>query len=140
MASIRRNRARRGTTLTEFALWIPILFVLLSGMLDFAWFMSRYTIVQRATRDGARLGSSLFEEPNVVPGDVIEPQAEASTREILTLANMPCEDDCDVTATVEFLPFKAVRVEVDYPFTSIVGIVPMPDNIHTEFVLATEFQ
>jgi hypothetical protein len=135
-----RSARRRGTTLTEFALWLPILFVLLSGMLDFTWFMNRYSVVQRATRDGARFGASLYENANVEAGALIEPQAEASTREILTLARMPCDEDCLVEATVEFLPFKAVRVEVDYLFMPIVGLVPMPDMIHTEFVLAAEFQ
>ncbi len=133
------RKTRRGTTLTEFALWMPIMLVLMSGMLDITWFMTRFHVVQRATRDGARIGASLF-EGNAESGVVIIPEAEAATKEILELANMPCDIGCLVTARVEYVPFKAVIVEVDYPHAPIVGIVPMPELIHTEFILAAEFQ
>ncbi len=52
--SIRRRRHPRGQSLVEFALVVPIMLLLLSGILDFGFMLySRMTVIN-AAREGAR--------------------------------------------------------------------------------------
>lgn len=47
----------KGQSLTEFALVIPILILLLVGIVEIGWGMNSYLTVVDAARDGARLGA-----------------------------------------------------------------------------------
>lgn len=52
-----RRRQERGAAAVEFALLVPILFVLVFGMIDFGWAINRNTVVNNATREGVRMAS-----------------------------------------------------------------------------------
>jgi len=49
-----KGRKRRGQTLIEFALVLPILLLVLLGIIEFGWLISRTYTVGNATREGAR--------------------------------------------------------------------------------------
>jgi Flp pilus assembly protein TadG len=54
----RRSRGEdRGAVLLEFALVMPLLAMLVFGILDFGFMVNRDTLVNNATRDGAREGT-----------------------------------------------------------------------------------
>lgn len=56
--STRRIRfKRRGSTLVEFALLLPVLLAILLGIIEFGWLISRTYMVGNATREGARYGA-----------------------------------------------------------------------------------
>ncbi len=138
--ALQRPARRRANATIEFAFWLPILLTMTSGLMDYVWYMTRYTNVARAARDGARIGATVFEGEDVTPGDIVVPETVAQTKAILDLVNMPCEEGCDVTAEVTFLPFRAVEVEINYPFQPIFGYMPVPDNLYARFILASDFQ
>jgi Flp pilus assembly protein TadG len=52
-----RHLRRRGSTLVEFALVVPILLMLLIGIMEFGWLVKNHLLVANATREGARAAS-----------------------------------------------------------------------------------
>ena len=54
-AAIRSRR--RGSTLIEFALIVPILTVMLLGIIEFGWLVKNHLTVANVTREGARAAS-----------------------------------------------------------------------------------
>lgn len=52
---IRRARNNKGTTLVEFALVLPLFFLLIFGIIDFGWYFFVEHTLQYATREGMRL-------------------------------------------------------------------------------------
>ena len=55
--AMRQRPDERGAAAVEFALVVPMLFVLVFGMIDFGYAINRYTVVNNATREGARAAS-----------------------------------------------------------------------------------
>jgi Flp pilus assembly protein TadG len=55
--AFRRPRVQEGAVIVEFALVMPILFLIVFGILDFGYMLNRDTIVGNASRDGARVAS-----------------------------------------------------------------------------------
>lgn len=53
----RKHKGERGAAAVEFALVVPVLFLLVFGMIDFGWAINRYTVLNNATREGVRLAS-----------------------------------------------------------------------------------
>ena len=51
------SRRRRGSTLLEFALIVPILVVMLLGIIEFGWLVKNHLTIANATREGARAAS-----------------------------------------------------------------------------------
>jgi len=55
----RRHVARRGAVIVEFALVVPLLFLILFGVIDFSRAYSQLNAMNAALREGARYGSVL---------------------------------------------------------------------------------
>jgi Flp pilus assembly protein TadG len=54
----RRGRGDGGATAVEFAIVVPVLFLLVIGMLEFAFVMRDYLAVSSSTRVGARIAAT----------------------------------------------------------------------------------
>ena len=54
---LRRIDAEDGAELIEFALALPLMLVLVTGVFDFGMAFQQYEVVTNAAREGARLGS-----------------------------------------------------------------------------------
>jgi hypothetical protein len=52
-----RYGRRRGATLVEFALCVPVLLAILLGILEFAWLAKNHLTISNAAREGARAAS-----------------------------------------------------------------------------------
>jgi Flp pilus assembly protein TadG len=52
-----RRQRERGAVLVEFALITPLLFILIAGAIDFGFMINRDTLINNATREGAREGT-----------------------------------------------------------------------------------
>jgi Flp pilus assembly protein TadG len=59
MTLLRKWRSRRGQSLVEFALILPILLFLVLGMVEMGFAINHNTSIVTATRQGARVGSEL---------------------------------------------------------------------------------
>lgn len=53
-----RTRSARGQTLAEFALVAPLFFLLIFGVIDYAWLMFAQSNIQQAIDDGGRYAST----------------------------------------------------------------------------------
>ena len=134
---------RRGASALEFALWLPVLLTLLSGLVDMSWYMSRYHLVHRATMDGVRYGvrQAPEERPTDPQGSVQEPAAEVRALSMMGnfgLSNpsanatlIPNGGDC---------PFDRLEMTASASFTPLVGFIPMPDEITATFSMMSEIQ
>lgn len=131
---------RRAGSAVEFGLILPVLLILVTGVMEFGWFLSQLIVVSRAARDASRYGAAVYEDPNITPGTLALPAAEQLALEVLDGAGMTCNSPCDVNATLETTPFYMVVVNVSYPVEPLVGIVSLDDSIEYEFATAVEVQ
>jgi Flp pilus assembly protein TadG len=53
---------RKGQSLVETALVLPIILLLFCGIVDFGWILSNQLIVENGSREGARLGTVVAEQ------------------------------------------------------------------------------
>jgi len=67
------SRRDRGASAVEFALIMPLFFILLFGIVDFGWFFFNQHTIQYATREGVRLA--------LVGGTLKNPDGSSMSRE-----------------------------------------------------------
>ncbi|MEN0066648.1 MAG: TadE family protein [Myxococcota bacterium] len=153
-----RATSQRGIAATEFALWLPIIVVLIAGVLDWGTYMSTRASLQRAVTDGARVGASKFEPATEAAGSVARPAALARARQVIVDQGLECGNGCTLTTSFCFAnlvgpcdvssqgggrlppPVDSLLVEVSYTFVPWFGFAFTPDRIRTDFVMAMENQ
>lgn len=129
------RRQRRGGAAIEFALWLPVLAILLSGIIDIAWMVSRYHNVVRAARDGARVGAAIIEPDTETPGALVLEASRAHAEVILDGVGMPCDVGRAVTSELVEIPGSAVEVRVNYPYRPALGLFPLPVTLTSRFAM-----
>jgi hypothetical protein len=145
-----RLTTRRGAAAIEFAIWLPILMVFLSAVVDWGWFMTRRVALARATMDGARVGATVYEPSSVTAGTLMKPRAESRAKNVLAGMGMPCTAGlCTVTATYcgdgaggvcNNPPFDGIVVQTTYVYEPFFGFVATPTLISDYFIMAVENQ
>jgi len=120
--------SRRGATALEFVLALPVFLMVVLGVAEVSHYMSSLYLVQRAARDGARVGAVTLEGLHPT-GDQIVANAEAQAKFVLNAGGRPCNDVCTVTAdwTAQSDGFYYVTVYVAEPHKAItpgLGLVP----------------
>ena len=126
------KRNRRGGNAIEFALCMPVLIMILTGIMDYGWFFTQQHSVLAATRVGARTGStaSATESPAVL--------AKTATEAALT--NSGFSGYTVTTGITGVAPDQVVTVSASVPFTELVGMVPKPDAIIASLTMRLEDQ
>lgn len=61
----RRRRRQRGAVAVEAAIILPVLILLVFGIMDFGWMINRDTMVNNASREGAREGALNPDEADI---------------------------------------------------------------------------
>lgn len=108
-------RSERGQSLTEFALALPILALLLFAVIQFGITFNNYVTLVDATRAGARKGAVGREQQN---------PAAAVTQEVRASAKDLKQSDLNVTVTSTWQPSADVTVTATYPYSiSLLGMV-----------------
>jgi Flp pilus assembly protein TadG len=74
--SMRRPRSR-GQSMVEFALVVPIFLLILCGILDLGVVLYSQMTVISAAREGARVATTMTEDPGAIPG-AVQNQVEAA--------------------------------------------------------------
>lgn len=129
---------RRGAAAIEFALWQPILFLLLAGVVDLSTYLSRQALITRATHDGARAGAATAESSDDDPGSLVVPAAKSQAETVLGTMNVQCPDG--VSATYELVDgISYVRVDVACPFDPLIGLFTF-GGLGSSFTMALEAQ
>ena len=135
--TLRTYRSRRGSTVTEFAIWLPVMVIIFSGMVDLSWQLSQYQKLVRITRDSARVAAATYENPQFMePGSLSIIAGEDYARDACARLNM---DDCDIEVErLEGSP-PIMQVQISYDVTPIVGILPLDTEVNSQFSMAYEF-
>lgn len=155
---MRRTSSARGIAATEFALWLPILVLLVAGVIDWGAYMNTRAGVTRAVIDGARVGASKFESDTDAAGSISAPAATARATEVLTNLGLPCTTGCVVSAqfcprdtagpcdattsggVTQNPPVDSLLVSIRYDFVPWFGFAFTPTTVTDSFVMAMESQ
>lgn len=128
----------RGSTIVEFALWVPVITALLGSIVDLSWMISGQHVLAQAVRDGARYAGSITSTDTD-----LATAARDHTIQILNDNDKPCGSGCTVTATWSQTPdtgYWIITVELYYPLDSLTGMVPVPDQAHHVYSMVTRRQ
>jgi Flp pilus assembly protein TadG len=115
-----------GQSMVEFALILPVFFLILAGIIDFGFmFYSRITVIN-AAREGARAAVTAIDNPSGIPGLVNSSVTTVANN--LSLADLSdtatCvpfqQSTCDFAAggQPDPMPGDAVMVTVHYTYHS----------------------
>jgi Flp pilus assembly protein TadG len=108
-------RSERGQSLTEFALALPILALLLFAVIQFGIVFNNYVTLTDATRAGARKAA--------VDRQLANPAGAAVSAVRSSAANLK-QSDLAVTVTSTWQPSADVTVTATYPYSiSLLGMV-----------------
>jgi Flp pilus assembly protein TadG len=118
---ILRNRRKieigseRGQSLTEFALALPILALLLFAVIQFGIVFNNYVTLTDATRAGAR---------KAAVGRRLQNPTSATITAVRNSATDLNQSDLNVTVTSTWQPAADVKVTATYPYNvSLLGMV-----------------
>ena len=108
-------RSEQGQSLTEFALALPILALLLFAVIQFGIVFNNYVTIVDATRAGARKGAVGREQQN--PPGAVTAEVRASAKDLK-------QSDLSVTVSSTWQPASDVTVTATYPYhISLLGMV-----------------
>jgi len=74
----------RGQSLVEYAIIVPVFFLILLGMLELGLAFSHHLTMEYATREGARAGAALAKGTDNYPCAVVDQQIVAAVQRVLT--------------------------------------------------------
>jgi hypothetical protein len=142
--------SRRGASAIEFAMWLPILLMFISAVVDWGVYMTTRVTVARAVMEGTRFGAAVFEPTTVPAGSQIVPRARSRTVKLLQDMGITCAPPgCSINVTYcdtgqggpcQNPPFDGLVVEVTVPYRPFFDFVPTPDLIDEKFLMAVENQ
>ena len=114
-------RSERGQSLTEFALALPILALLLFAVIQFGITFNNYVTLVDATRAGARKGAVGRQQSN--PSSAVVAAVKSSA------ANLN-QSQLGVTVSSTWQPSSDVTVTATYPYhISLLGLVVKSGNL-----------
>lgn len=128
-----RNSSRRGIASLEFVMILPVLLILLFGVMEMGWMLTKSGEVVNAAREGARMGA----RPDATSADI---NSVVSAR--MTAAGMG-----SAGYTVNITPGAAagdtVTVEVTVPYDGTLDLtsfplVPRPAQLHAQVSMQKE--
>lgn len=143
-------RKSRGAAAIEFALTMPVLFLLLSAVVDWGYYMSTRVTIARTAMDGARAGAASRNDPSTGPDEIVV-NAQARAAAVLLGMGKTCGGGCAITAThcavnqgtpaaCQTPPLQTIVVTVQYPYTPFFGWVATPVNLKESFMMVVEGQ
>jgi Flp pilus assembly protein TadG len=147
------RRTRRGGNAIEFALTMPLFVMLIFSCIEFGYFFFITSLIEDATRQGCRIGSTVSMEAS--PDSVST--AQSSIESLLeTKLGQPCTGENQCTVVVSVLSFEEgstdtppeLSIEDNYlqcqtaaPFSPAIGFLSMlPSTINTGLLYRLEYQ
>ena len=124
--TVARTSARRedGQTMTEFAVVLPVLCLVLFAIAQFGILFNNYVTLTDAVRAGARKAA--------VSRHLDAPGAEAEVKLRAAAADLR-QDDLDVTVQSDWEPGDDVVVRASYPYEiSLLGLVVQAGDLESE--------
>ena len=122
--SARRSSARNGAYALEFALALPVLLALITGAMDWSWYIYQTSTVSEAAWQGARIGAGITDEEEA------ETTAAVAVQQALASMNLSQEQQPEISAQmVQEGSHQVLEVTVSIPYAGTFGIVPMPGTM-----------
>lgn len=150
---MRKIHRRRGAAMIEFALWVPILVMLVAGIVDLARYMSVQHVVVRAARDGARLGVTVTQKVISVSPRVTEAPDAATIQQTAVEHGLGILTESGITTgtTVNarwYRPALApanqycwLEVTATAPYVQMMGALPgLGNTVRHRFTMMTQAQ
>jgi Flp pilus assembly protein TadG len=136
MISRRALGGRRGSQAVEFALILPVVLGLSSGIIDYGWYFSQQLEITQAARDAARGASSLDATASeLTPCEF----AQSSVNQVLSDTGfVNAGRTLTILATMDVE--MRLTVEIDQPFTPLFGLAPTPTSHRAVSVVRLEDQ
>jgi len=116
------RRARQGAHAIEFALCLPILLSLLTGSMDWAWYLYQTSGVTEAAWAGTRMAAGISNLNQA------RAAATAATQAKLTAMHLQATPTVTVTNVASGVN-QVLSVAVTVPFEGTFGIVPVPPRL-----------
>jgi Flp pilus assembly protein TadG len=114
-------RKRKGQSMVEFALVLPILIILLVGIFEFGQIFNVFLQINHASREGARTGALRGTD-----AEIVQSVKDSSTLDstLMTVSITPAE-----SSRIRSVP---VKVQVDYDYQVVVGLIGdiISDNVN----------
>lgn len=131
-----KNRSRRGLSMVEAALVLPILFALLFGMLEYSWAFLKSQQIHNAARHGARTGIVYGATAAEVLAAVDQVMADSGLASSGYSTVLVPADPSTLTSG----QILEVQVSVDYGNIELIGIplIPTPATLTGTTSMARE--
>ena len=127
-------RSRRGAEALEFALTLPILLVLVSGVVDFGWYYYQQARLHEAVRFGARAGSVTLQNRDPLG------TATAAATEQLQSAGVPFDATLTSTFLVDLTGDQVIRVHAEAIYVGLWNLVGAPYQLTSTVAMRMEDQ
>jgi TadE-like protein len=123
-------KSERGQTMTEFALVLPLLVLLLFGVVQFGIAFNNYLMLTDAVRAGARKGTVARHMAD--PVGAVETQVRAAGTDL-------DPDDLDIDVTSTWQQGSDVTVSATYPYSiSLLGLVVKSGELTSTTTMSVE--
>lgn len=123
-------RSERGQSMTEFALVLPLIVLLLFGVIQFGITFNNYISLTDAVRAGARKGAVARHQPDPVGATIAQVRAAATELKPADLA---------INVESSWSPGEEVRVSASYPYSiSLLGLVVKSGRMNSTTVERVE--
>jgi hypothetical protein len=125
---------RRGNTVVEFALALPVLLAMLTGVTDYGLYFMQRAAILNAAKDATRIAVASPKDQSPIT------MAEEHAQGILDAGLAGCPD-CATTANVVDLDgWLALQVRITRPFEPLAGLIPAPNQVSASVTMALEHQ
>ena len=134
-----QRRARRGSQAIEFALVLPVLLAVTSGIVDYGWYYSQALSVIYAAREGGRTGAAHDFDDTGTPCSI----AETATINALKAAGFSTASASQVAGSVTTdsgTGELVLSVTATIPYTKLWGLLPTPTNMVGRITVRLEDQ
>jgi len=122
----------RGAEAVEFALVVPLFLLLVFGVVDFGYMINRDTMVNNASREGAREGAVNSNQAAIAVVvrqalATVEPVGTSPSKITVTVTCRKPDDSACVTFATDAVSGGTVIVKVDYQHS---WITPVGSTVH----------
>jgi Flp pilus assembly protein TadG len=107
-------RSRKGQSLVETALVLPVLLLILTGIIDFSLMFNSYLIVSNASREGARCAITGTTNEQIT--EAVKAVAQTLDSRKLTITITPDDKAARVAGT-------SVKVSIKYTYSMITPVI-----------------
>lgn len=125
---------RGGNTVVEFAIALPVLLAILTGVVDYGLYFMQRGAMLNAAKDATRIAVASPEDQSPIA------IAEEHARGILEASLATCPDCTTEARVVELDGWLALNVRVAKPFEPLAGLIPAPAQISAVVTMALEHQ